>query len=352
MPSSKKSKIVITGGAGFVGSHAAEIFANEGWDVTVLDNLSRPAIRGFGINTRTFNWDYLSKFKGVRLVRGSVLDRRVVEPLVRDADAVLHTAGQVAVTTSLVRPDVDFDTNMRGTFNVLDACRKAGREISLAFCSTNKVYGENVNSVPVKDSGKRYRFGDAAYSRGIPETFQVDGCKHSPYGASKLSADIYVQEYGRTYGLRTGCFRMSCIYGDRQFGSEDQGWVAHFVISAMLGKPVTIYGDGKQVRDVLYVDDVVRAYKAFIESSVPSTVFNVGGGPGNTISLLELISLLEKKHGLKLKVSYDDWRNSDQKVYISDIRKAGRKLKWKPKVGVSDGVQKLLSWAGATIGSR
>lgn len=353
MAAGKGKRIVVTGGAGFVGSHAAELFASSGWDVTVLDNLSRRAIPGFGVNTRLYNWNHLSKVKHVRLVRGSVLNRQLLARLVRDADAVVHTAGQVAVTTSLEQPEHDFNTNMRGTFNVLEACRKAGRGPSLVFCSTNKVYGENVNTIPVRLDTFRYEFDDSRYARGIPEDFEVDRCKHSPYGASKLSADLYVQEYGLTYGLRTGCFRMSCIYGDRQFGNEDQGWVAHFVISAMLGRPVTIYGDGKQVRDLLFVDDVAKAYKAFIDSKVKSDVFNVGGGQGNTISLLELLNLLDKRHGLRMPVGYGPWRNSDQKVYISDISKAGKVLGWKPEVDAATGISRLLEWArGAMSGAR
>ena len=341
--------VVITGGAGFVGSHAAEYYARKGWNVIALDNLSRPPVRGFGINTKTYNWNYLNGMENVRLVRGSVLQQKTVDELVSEADAVIHTAGQVAVTTSLEDPVGDFNTNVRGTFNVLEACRKSRNNVSVVFCSTNKVYGENVNSIPVRSSGLRYSFSDSRYSKGIPESFPVDSCKHSPYGASKLSADIYVQEYGKTYDLRTACCRMSCIYGDRQFGSEDQGWVAHFVISALLGRKLTIYGDGKQVRDVLYVDDLVKAYDSFIESKIPSGVFNIGGGHRNTMSLLELLGLLEKRLKSRIEPDYGDWRNSDQKVYVSDISLAARKLRWKPEVGVEQGVYRLLDWASKTL---
>ncbi len=342
--------VVVTGGAGFIGSHAAEFYARKGWNVTVLDNLSRPPVHGFGVNTKVYNWNYLKGLKNIRLVRGSVLQQRTVDELISDADAVIHTAAQVAVTTSLDDPAHDFNTNVRGTFNVLEACRKSGKEPRVVFCSTNKVYGENVNSIPVRSSGLRYYFSDEDYSRGIPEDFSVDACKHSPYGSSKLSADIYVQEYGKTYGLRTACCRMSCIYGDRQFGSEDQGWVAHFVISALLGRKLTIYGDGKQVRDVLHVDDLVRAYDCFIESNLPSGVFNLGGGWRNTTSLLELVRLLEGRLKRRIEPAYGEWRNSDQKVYISDIGRARRKLKWKPEIGVREGVERLLDWASKTLG--
>ena len=344
-----KGNLVVTGGAGFVGSHAVEYFAGKGWNVTAIDNVSRPSLSGFDVDTKTYNWKYIGRLGSVRRIRSSVLNQYTVENIISEADAVLHTAGQVAVTTSLEQPRSDFDINARGTFNILEASRKSKNNIRLVFCSTNKVYGENVNEIPVRQGSTRYRFGDAKYAGGIDESFPVDGCKHSPYGASKLSADIYVQEYGKTYGLKTACFRMSCIYGDRQFGSEDQGWVAHFVISSLLKRKLTTYGDGQQVRDVLHIEDLVRAYDAFISSGIGSDVFNIGGGPGNTISLLELVSMLERKLGRKIPLDYGSWRNSDQKVYISDISKAGRLLKWKPRVTPEAGIEKLLRWADASL---
>ncbi|MBX8632670.1 MAG: GDP-mannose 4,6-dehydratase [Thermoplasmata archaeon YP2-bin.285] len=344
--------LVVTGGAGFIGSHAAEYFAEKGWNVTVVDNVSRPPITGFDIDTGTYNWKYVGRINSVKRVRSSILNQHTIEKIVSGADAVIHTAGQVAVTTSLEKPGMDFDINARGTFNILEACRKSKNDVRLVFCSTNKVYGENVNSIPVRKGSTRYRFGDANYSMGIGESFPVDGCKHSPYGASKLSADIYVQEYGKTYDLKTACFRMSCIYGDRQFGNEDQGWVAHFVISSLLKRKLTIYGDGKQVRDVLYVDDLVRAYDAFISSTVDSNVFNIGGGPENTLSLLELVSMLESKIGRKIPLDYGPWRNSDQKVYISDISKAKKILRWKPRIPPDKGIERLLQWARSALGNE
>ena len=349
MPGNKLGKMVITGGAGFVGSHAAEYFAKKGYEVTILDDLSRPALSGFGLNTKTYNWDHLSGIRNVSRVKGTVLKAELVDSLVKDADAVLHTAGQVAVTTSLTDPKHDFDVNVRGTFNLLEACRKASSDADVLFCSTNKVYGENVNSIPVSAGKQRYKFDDRRYAQGIPVDFGVDHCKHSPYGASKLAADLYLQEYGRTYDLRTACFRMSCIYGDRQFGSEDQGWVAHFVISALVGRAVTIYGDGKQVRDILFVDDLVRAYDAFLKSGLPSSVFNIGGGAENTISLVELVGLLEERFNRKMSISYGPWRNSDQKVYISDISRTKELLKWRPDVSTVEGVEKLIKWAEKSI---
>ena len=342
-------RVLVTGGAGFVGSHVAEFFLKNGWDVTILDNLSRQSLRGVRFKSKAYNWDYLAKLKGIEIISGSVLQTALLNKTVRDSDAVVHTAGQVAVTTSLSNPRRDFDTNARGTFNVLEACRKSGNELPLVFCSTNKVYGENVNAVPVKEKGTRYYFQDRRFAKGISENFPVDNCKHSPYGTSKLSADIYVQEYGKTYDLRTGCFRMSCIYGDRQFGNEDQGWVAHFVISALRARQITIYGDGKQVRDVLYVDDLVNAFYKFIKSRLPSNVFNIGGGPENTLSLIELLDIIRRKSRHEVKLNYGSWRNSDQKVYVSDISKVRRQLKWKPAVDVEEGIDRLWKWAERTL---
>lgn len=343
--------MVVSGGAGFIGSHAVEYFSDKGWSVTAIDNLSRGKTLGQkGLDTSTFNWRYLESKGTVSLVNASVLDALKIEEQIRDAHSVIHTAGQVAVTKSLSDPMTDFNTNMLGTFNILEACRKASENPSIIFCSTNKVYGENVNKIPVSLNGSRYRYDNLEYSEGIPETFSVDGCEHTPYGASKLSADIYVQEYAHTYGLKTGVFRMSCIYGTRQFGNEDQGWVAHFVLSALRNKVIKIYGDGNQVRDILYIDDLLEAYNAFIDSSLKHAVFNIGGGHKNTISLLEFLDSLNQLTGHRTEVIFDDWRNGDQKVFISDIGKISEKLNWYPKVSPSEGILKLYTWATETLG--
>ncbi|MBX8632770.1 MAG: GDP-mannose 4,6-dehydratase [Thermoplasmata archaeon YP2-bin.285] len=338
--------MVVTGGAGFVGSHAVEFFADRGWNVVAIDNMSRGEMLGrSGTDTPKYNWNYLSGKNRITLLNASVTDAERMEKLVSNADAVIHTAGQVAVTTSLTDPRRDFETNMLGTFNVLEACRKSGRNPAVIFCSTNKVYGENVNRLPVRLNGDRYEYTDKAFEHGIPESFSVDGCEHTPYGASKLAADLYVQEYSHTYGLKAAVFRMSCIYGTRQFGNEDQGWVAHFILSALRNKKITIYGDGKQVRDVLFVSDLIAAYNAFLESPLKGGLFNMGGGSENTLSLLELVERIEKMTGRRPDISFDEWRNGDQKVYISDIRKAIKQLGWKPKVSVEEGLQRLENWA-------
>jgi CDP-paratose 2-epimerase len=239
-------------------------------------------------------------------------------------------------------PRADFETNALGTLNVLESARL--NDCAVVFCSTNKVYGENVNSIPIEEHSQRYNFSDAEYVNGIPENFSIDRTGHSPYGSSKLSADTYVQDYAHTYGLRTAVFRMSCIYGERQFGVEDQGWVAWFVIASMTGRPITIYGDGKQVRDVLYVKDLIGAFDRFIGSNIKHGVYNMGGGPRNTLSLLELVDLIEKHTGRRADLNYADWRQADQKVYISDIRNVSENLGWKPTISPSDGVARIIKW--------
>jgi len=342
-------KIVITGGGGFVGSHAVRYFAAEGHEVTAIDSFCREEILGrhfLGPQVARYNWNGFSRLRGVRRIEQDVRSQKAMDALLKDADAVIHTAAQVAVTTSVVDPRTDFDINVDGTVNVLEAARKSRSSPAIVFCSTNKVYGNRVNDIPVRAHGPRYEFDDPSFATGIPERFGVDLVHHTPYGASKLAADLYLQEYAHSYGLPTAVFRMSCIYGPRQFGMEDQGWVAHFALSAFFDRPVTIYGDGKQVRDVLYVDDLIRAYATYLERSrqLGGRVYNIGGGPSFTMSLLELLSQLEENLGRKLRVSYEDWRPADQRVYVTDISKVRSELGWSPSVGPAEGVRRILAW--------
>ncbi len=343
-------KVLITGGAGFVGSHVAEYYANKGEEVVVLDNLSRAELLGYETSNAMYNWNYLKIYKNIELIKGDIRDAEVVKNIAKDVDVIIHTAAQVAVTTSLKNPRTDFEINALGTFNVLEAARLSESDPAIVYCSTNKVYGDNVNRIAVVEREKRYEFANDKYKKGIPEDFPIDLCEHTPYGASKCAGDIYVQDYGHVYGLKTGVFRMSCIYGSRQFGVEDQGWVAWFTIATLLGKTITIYGDGKQVRDVLYIDDLVRAYDLFINSNLKHDVFNIGGGPENILSLLELLDLLDELTGKRAEIRFDKWRPSDQKVYISNITKAQRKLGWKAEVSPKEGVEKLVKWVGENIG--
>ncbi|MFQ6062932.1 MAG: NAD-dependent epimerase/dehydratase family protein, partial [Methanosarcinales archaeon] len=256
----------------------------------------------------------------------------------KDCDVIIHTAAQVAVTSSMIDPRTDFEINALGTFKVFPEARDAKSNPVVVFCSTNKVYGDNVNKVPVKKLEKRYVFKDPNYKTGILETFSTDLCEHTPYGASKLAADIYVQDYAHRHEIDAAVFRMSCIYGTRQFGVEDQGWVAWFTIATLLNKDITIYGDGKPVRDVLYVRDLVKAFDIFVQKrdKLHPCVYNIGGGMENTLSL--------KQTGKKSQIKYDDWRPSDQKVYISDLDKVQKELGWKPEVSAHEGVGKLVEW--------
>lgn len=335
--------VLVTGGCGFVGSHAVEFYARDRRNrVLALDNLSRGKLLGKR-RTFDFNRTYLRRFANVGFVHGDIRKRSDLEKAMRGVDFVVHTAGQTAVTTSVTDPVTDFEVNALGTFNVLEVARRQRRRPAVVLCSTNKVYGERVNEVPLTEGKSRYQF-TGNYRRGIPEEFGTDLCEHSPYGCSKLTADLYGQDYGRLYGMRVGVFRMSCIYGPRQFGMEDQGWLAWFAIAALRGKPITIYGDGKQMRDVLFVTDLIAAYEAFRRSSLSHGVFNMGGGPSNTISLLELVALLEKLAGRKVNLRFDKPRPSDQKVYVSDIRKAQRTLKWRPAIGPGVGIPRLFHW--------
>lgn len=344
------SSVLVTGGAGFIGSHTAAYFDECGATVTALDNLSRVSSLETADETRdtsNYNWDYLkTNHPDINRVKGDIRDRELLFDLVEGHDAVVHTAGQVAVTASLENPRHDFEVNAGGTFNVLDAAAAAESDPAVAFASTNKVYGENVNKIPVRESDSRYWYDDPAYDDGIPESLSIDDTEHTPYGVSKLAGDLYVQDYAERNDVSAAAFRMSCIYGPRQFGNEDQGWVAHFILSAKRGEPLTIFGDGKQVRDVLYVDDLVRAYDAFLSDPVEkSAIYNMGGGPDNTTSLVELLDHLEAEYGYSTDIEYDDWREGDQRVYVSDTSRAREELDWQPEVDFETGVERFIDWA-------
>ena len=336
-------KILVTGGAGFIGSHVAEYYAKKNNKVVVLDNLSRAKLLKKENRNTQYNWDYLTQYDSIKLIKGDIRDYQTIEKAVQGVEVIVHTAAQTAVTTSVTDPEPDFTTNALGTFNVLEAARKSSNKPIIIYCSTNKVYGENVNKIKVIEKESRYEF-EKKFKKGIPEDFPIDLCEHTPYGCSKLSGDLYMQDYAHLYGLKVGVFRMSCIYGPRQFGVEDQGWIAWFTIATILDKPITIFGDGKQVRDVLYVSDLVNAFDIFMKSDLSYGVFNMGGGPENTISLLELLDILQDFTGKRSQVKFADWRPSDQKVYISNIDKAKRKLIWSPQNFPVQGIERLIKW--------
>lgn len=329
-------KILITGGAGFIGCNAAARYIKRGDEVVVLDNLSR---RGTHLNLQWLKT--LGKFE---FVEGDIRDYGLLKGVCsreKGINAILHLAAQVAVTTSVTDPRNDFEVNALGTFNVLEAIRESGVSPAVIFSSTNKVYG-NLEDMPVREGESRYQF--EGEKRAVSEDQPLDF--HSPYGCSKGAADQYVRDYARIYGLKTVVMRQSCIYGPRQFGIEDQGWVAWFIIAALTGKKITVYGDGKQVRDILYMDDLLDSFDAAIGNidRCAGEVFNVGGGPDNSISLLEFLGLLEEFFGRKIDYTFSDWRPGDQKIYVSDIGKAGRRLSWNPRVSNREGIKRLYDW--------
>lgn len=335
-------RILITGGAGLVGSHCAEFFAQRGDTVIVLDNLIRSKLLGYDKKTVEYNWDYLKTLQNVSCILGDIRKKEDLDKAIGEGvDAVIHTAGQPAVPLSIENPLEDFSINAFGSFNVLEAVRHRCPKVKIVYCSTNKVFGENVDRIKLIEEESRYAFKDRI---GVNEKMPTDITGHTPYGVSKLVGDLYSQEYARLYGMTVGVFRMSCIYGTRQFGFEEQGWVAWFIIAALINKPITIYGNGKQVRDLLYVEDLVEAFRVFIDTDIKSNVFCIGGGKENSISLLEFIDRIQSITGIRLNHQFRDWRKSDQKVYISDTQKAKKVLKWEAKIGIEEGIKKVLNW--------
>jgi CDP-paratose 2-epimerase len=333
-------KILVTGGAGFIGSNLSHHYLNKGHEVIVFDNLSRKGTE------KNLEWLNANHKKNLTFIKGDIRNFDSLLDASKYADMIFHTAAQVAVTTSVKNPREDFEINALGTFNVLEAARQNSTDPIIIFCSTNKVYGNNVNIISIVEKERRYEFSDPKFTDGIPEDFSTDANEHTPYGSSKYAADVFMRDFSAVYGMKTVTFRCSCIYGIRQFGNEDQGWVAYFTISSILKKPIIIYGDGKQVRDILFIDDLVNAFDTASESinKTKGYVFNIGGGPNNTISLLELINLLEKLTGNKIKFNFEDWRPFDQKIYVSDIKKAKKTFGWRPNITKEEGIKKLFDW--------
>lgn len=336
-PRAQGKPVLITGGAGFIGTNLAHRLLGKGVSVVLLDDLSRPGVER---NVRFLREAHGSR---VRLLRADVRDAAAVRDAVAQAAQVYHFAGQTAVTTSLRAPVPDFEVNARGTLNVLEAIRAAECPPPLLFTSTNKVYG-NLADTPLRVHGGRYEpQARELRKHGVGEARAVDF--HSPYGCSKGSADQYVLDYTRSFGLQAVVFRMSCIYGPHQLGTEDQGWLAHFVLRALAREPIVIYGDGRQVRDVLYVDDLVNAFLLAQEhmDRLSGQAFNIGGGVHNTVSLLELLEILATLDA-PCSVRFEDWRVGDQRYYVSDVQRFAAATGWTPAVGVRQGVEQLHRW--------
>ena len=333
-----KKPVLITGGAGFIGTNLAHRLLENDQRVVLFDNLSRPGV------IKNLEWLRSTHGERVQFVRGDIRDAAAVAEAVKGAGKVFHFAAQVAVTTSLDDPISDFEINARGTLNLLEAIRAMDTPPPLVFTSTNKVYGD-LKDVTISGRGTRYEPEDSSLrAHGFGENRPVDF--HSPYGCSKGAADQYVLDYARTFDIPALVFRMSCIYGLHQFGNEDQGWVAHFLIRAIAESPITIYGDGKQVRDVLFVDDLVDAFLLAQENmrKLSGQAFNMGGGAANTVSLLELLRIIEGVHGKPPELEFADWRAADQLYYVSDTGKFSQATGWKPRVNVTGGIGRLYHW--------
>ncbi|HEY0014541.1 MAG TPA: SDR family NAD(P)-dependent oxidoreductase [Allosphingosinicella sp.] len=339
---SSSRPILVTGGAGFIGCNIADRLASDGHEILVYDALSRP-----GVET---NLAWLQERHGSRVtsIVADIRDEDELARAARESEAVFHMAAQVAVTTSLVDPREDFDINVRGTLHLLDAARLAGRPQPVIFASTNKVYGDLVD-IPFRLEGERYVPEDAEVAaHGIGEARPLDF--HTPYGCSKGAADQYVLDYARSFGVPAAVVRMSCIYGHRQMGTEDQGWVAHFLIRALGGETITLYGDGHQVRDILDVSNAVEAYVKVWQQidRISGRAFNLGGGPANAVSLRELLAFMSEILGRDVDVQFSDWRAGDQRYFVADTRAIRSELGLSPAIPWKDGVAKLANWLSET----
>jgi CDP-paratose 2-epimerase len=337
-PRRSSGHVLVTGGAGFLGTNICDALAARGEDVVIFDNFSRPRV------TENGDWLHARHHGRIHIIKGDIRDQNAINDAVKGASAVIHLAAQVAVTTSVADPIGDFEINARGTLNLLDALARHRPTAPVLFASTNKVYGKLIADEAFQRSGERYVPRDGAQASGFSEATPLSF--YSPYGCSKGVADQYVIDYSRVFGLRTCVFRMSCLYGPHQYGTEDQGWVAHFLIAAASGRPIAIYGDGYQVRDVLYVDDAVRAYLLALDNidTLSGRAFNLGGGPQNALSLRELLRRIREMDGRAPVVSYHPWRPGDQLWYVSDISAFSHDAGWRPETGVTEGLAKLSSW--------
>ena len=355
------SKILITGGLGFIGHHLAINLSQKGHKIAVLDNLSRPktfVCNSLKTSSKNYNWEYLDKFyPKIEKKIIDIRDKEDIRNLIQNfkPEIIIHAAGQTSAVNSIENPRFDFENNIIGLFNVLNSAKESNITTDFIYLSTNKVYGNNVSNIPLIEGRTRYLPQEKNFN-GFSETLSVDHSTHTPYGISKLAGDLYVQEFGQMYNMKNTVFRLSCIYGDQQFGIHGQGFISYMFLNAISGKPIQIYGNGKQVRDILYIDDLVNLIERYLSSTSilnpkifnqKSRVYNIGGGMNNTISLLELVGKYESILGKKLKMHFSDWRLGDQNLYISDITKIYSDIEWKPIINPELGIKRLIKWVEA-----
>ena len=336
-------KVLVTGGCGFLGSHVCEFYRKKGWEVIAYDNMTKHEIQRTGFApeaARNYNWDYLKKL-GVQLIKADIRNFEELLDHTRGCNYIIHTAAQPAMTISWEDPRLDITTNVLGTFNVLETARIL--KIPVACCATVHVYGNKINE-ELKEGDKKY----LRVPEGIDETYPTLGGTITPLHASKASGDIYLRVYIDTYQLKAASFRLTGIYGTRQFGGEDHGWMANFAIRSILGWPITIFGTGKQVRDIIYATDVCEAFDAFYQTQQPG-IYNIGGGTQAAISLLECIDVLKEINGGSPEVLFSPDRLGDLRYFICNITKAKRDLKWTPKVMPKEGIGRLIDWIKENI---
>jgi len=336
-------RILITGGAGFIGSYAAEYYAERDNEIVLFDNMSRTVYQPRSGKTYDYNWQHLNKYSGISRQPGDVRDFEALETAAEGAELIIHAAAQTQIGSSVNDPIEDLSTNLLGSYNVLEAARRAAKPPTIIYLSTGKVYGANVNKLKTRKKGDFTVFA-GEYAEGVDETVPVDGFGHMPFGASKLAADIYMQEFAQLYALKIGIFRLSAVYGPRQFGIEEQGWAAKIVLDALLGRPLLIEGDGSMTRDLLYVAELPPLIDAFVNSEAHFGLFNVGGGRERLANPLKIVEFLRKKTGKALKPQFSETMPFEQKVFYADNRKAGKLLGWSPKVTVEEGLEAMLKW--------